>query len=147
MSEIVWWRNIPGYGGWYQINEHGEVRSWRMKGAGVDRAKQPTILRGFMKNGDRRVNLVDETGKEHCYTVRRLLHDVGYQTEPDRVKRRPVVKVDEHGNVLERYPSVRAAGKANYVSTNQIIYYCNGRNKNLFDGYCTFRYAEDFVQP
>ena len=137
------WRDIPGFGGWYQINEHGEVRSWRMKGAGIDRAKQPTILHGFVKNGGRRVNLVDEAGKEHCYTIRRLLHDVGYQSEPDHIKRRPIEKLDKDGNVLERYPSVWAAAKANYVSTNQIRYYCNGKNKYLFEGCYTFRYAEE----
>ena len=140
---MEWWRDIPGYDGWYQINEHGQVRSWRMRGRGWERAKQPTIIKGFYKNGGRRVNLTDYAGKVHCFTIRRLLHDVGYQTEADRIKRRSVVKVDEHGNVVERYSSVRAASKANYVNDSSIRYYCAGKNTYLFGGKYTFRYAEE----
>jgi hypothetical protein len=136
----VWWRDIPGYDGWYQINEYGEIRSWRVKGHHDERSKKPTLLRPFNKNGTYRVILTDTNGISRCKSVMRCMREVGYST-PNRIVRRAVDKLDENGNVVEHYPSIRAAGEANYISGSSIDYYCKGRNTNLFCGKYTFRYA------
>ena len=139
MSE---WRDIPGYDGWYQVNEHGEVRSWRMRGRGWKRLKDPVMIKGYIKNGRHCVNMTDYLGKVHCYTIKSLMKVVGFDVVDSRTKGRPVEKVDGHGNVLESYPSARAAGRSNHISCDAVRYYCDGKNKNLISGCFTFRYAE-----
>lgn len=47
--------------------------------------------------------------------------------------RKPVVMVDEHGEVLEVYPSATAAAKANYMDINSVLNRCKGRIKNQGD--------------
>lgn len=28
MAKAEQWRPIPGFGGWYELSRHGEIRSW-----------------------------------------------------------------------------------------------------------------------
>lgn len=41
------WREIPGWGGAYEISDMGDVRSWRWRGQ--RRAERPHLLRPFMR--------------------------------------------------------------------------------------------------
>lgn len=52
-------------------------------------------------------------------------------------RRRPVVKIDENGEIIACYSSARAAARENYVSYTSVIDRCNGKIKKEFalDGY------------
>ena len=53
---------------------------------------------------------------------------------------RPVEMVDDNGNVLERYPSVKAACAATGFGKSSVIDVCKGRRKAVRG--CKLRYAE-----
>lgn len=48
MTRAEQWRPIPGYGGWYELSRHGEIRSWCVTGPRKKRRDEPLILRPFM---------------------------------------------------------------------------------------------------
>lgn len=48
MEKAEQWRPIPGFGGWYELSRHGEIRSWYTTGPGKQRREKPLILRPFM---------------------------------------------------------------------------------------------------
>ncbi|WP_216697327.1 HNH endonuclease [Anaerostipes faecalis] len=52
-------------------------------------------------------------------------------------KRKPVVKINQNGEIEEFYSSAREAGRKNYMSYQTIIDRCNGKVKSVFapDGY------------
>lgn len=54
-----------------------------------------------------------------------------------QAKRRPVVKIDESGEIIACYPSARIAAKENYVSHQTVADRCNRRVKKEFalDGF------------
>ena len=54
-----------------------------------------------------------------------------------KAKRRPVVKIDSSGNIVDFYSSGREAARKNFYSYQTIIDRCNGKCKGLFadDGY------------
>lgn len=67
------WRDIPGYGGWYQVSRMGEIRSWRIRGR-HGKAKDPSLLVPYMmKRGKRSksrwVKLTDANGKSRDVNV------------------------------------------------------------------------------
>lgn len=73
------WRDIPGYGGAYQISREGEVRTWRYRRE--RRLKEPRLLRQYMrrqgeKSRRRVVKLTDETGRAREVNVLGLMVDV-----------------------------------------------------------------------
>lgn len=59
-----------------------------------------------------------------------------------RNAKRPVVKVDEQGNVLAVYNSAREAARMNYISCQAVLDRCRGRVAKPFalDG-STYRFA------
>lgn len=72
------WRDIPGFGGWYQINRHGEVRTFRKKGnkCGL-RRDTPTLLKPFIrKKNCFVVKLTDEAGKASEKSVANIMATV-----------------------------------------------------------------------
>lgn len=74
----VEWRNIPGYDGFYQINDEGDVRSWRYKSG---RSRKPRMLVPFMrKRGEdghaRYVKLTDAQGGAKDVKVLTLMVDI-----------------------------------------------------------------------
>ena len=74
----------------------------------------------------------------------RNLYRITQKDINDRVghqRRKPVVKVDRKGNVVEFYSSVREAAKKNYASPKYIQNRCKRRVKDRYDadGY-TYRY-------
>lgn len=59
-------------------------------------------------------------------------------------RRRPVAKINCHGETVEVYSSAREAARRNHMSYQTVMDRCNGRVKNTFalDGY---RYAWDDI--
>lgn len=73
------WQKIPGYGGAYEINWDGHVRTWRWRGTQF--SQKPRLLTAYMrkkgKQGRARyVKLTDEHGKAHEVKVLALMVDV-----------------------------------------------------------------------
>lgn len=156
------WTPIPGFNGVYEINYCGDVRRTCGKGK---RTITPIIKKGVWvvrlvadgKRKEHRVHcLMGQTflpkppGKEFV-----LWHKNGIKTDnvPGNLiwirrqelgkmtggssRRRPVVKLDQQGEVVKAYPSARAAAKDNFMSYQTVIDRCNGICKSEFapDGY------------
>ncbi len=91
------WRDIPGYGGMYQIDRMGQVRSWRWRGD--HRARHPRLLvpykrkrRGKGRQSNRvYVKLTDPSGRSAEVAVIGLMADVW-------LGGRPTGKVAYHKN-------------------------------------------------
>lgn len=82
------WRDVPGYGGWYQINRFGEVRSYRQKGnrhSSMFRKKRdkPVLLRPYQRRHGLFVKLTDVEGKSRERNVSRIMADVWLGGVPD----------------------------------------------------------------
>lgn len=75
------WKDIPGYGGAYQVSRWGEVRSWRLHGT-KRRADEPKLLtqirrhRGGGRSIFYAVRLTDESGKSSHVKVMSLVVDL-----------------------------------------------------------------------
>lgn len=69
---------------------------------------------------------------------------LGRKTGGSNSRRRPVRKVTPDGEVVEFYPSARAAAKANHMSYQTVMDRCNGKVKNPFalDGH-TYRWDDE----
>lgn len=70
------WRKIPGYGGAYEIDWEGNVRTWRWRGSRF--SKEPRLMSSYMRKQGRRgrarfVKLTDENGKAHEVKVLTLM--------------------------------------------------------------------------
>ena len=71
------WRDIPGFGGTYQMSPRGEIRSWRSRGGGF--AEKPKLMTPYTKSSGttarriRVVKLTDADGKGREYAVLRLM--------------------------------------------------------------------------
>ena len=52
-------------------------------------------------------------------------------------RRKPVAKINDSGNIVEVYPSARAAARENFMSYQTVIDRCNGKTKSTFasDGF------------
>ena len=164
------WRNIPGYGGAYQINQMAEVRCWKWRG---QRTKTPHFLTQYRKkprgkgrrSGRYYFKLTDPGGKSReVAVISRMvdvwlggrppgkvayhrngdladscLHNIAFTTPRElgvmtgaQSSRRPVEKIDMSGEVVEVYPSARAAARANHMSYQAVLDRCNGKVKNPY---------------
>lgn len=155
------WTVIPGFDGVYEINYHGAVRRTRGRGKcsvkqSIKRGKGVAIVRLSDAAGVRKEYRVHQLmaltflgpspGKNYvlyhrngirsdncvgniCWISKR---ELGRITGAD-AKRRPVIKIDQSGNIVSCYSSARAAGKANYMSYQAIIDRCNGKVKKHID--------------
>lgn len=115
------WRDIPGYGGAYQVSWGGEVRSFRYRGRLLEK---PRMLKAYLhlRHGRGRfVKLTSEDGKSKDIKVHKLIAD--------------------GGKIVEFYSSAREAARKNYMSHQAVMDRCNGKIKNEFAlcGY-TFRW-------
>lgn len=75
------WQKIPGYGGAYEINWDGQVRTWRWRGTQF--SQKPRLLTAYMRKKGRQgraryVKLTDEHGKAHEVKVLALMVDVWF---------------------------------------------------------------------
>ena len=89
----------------------------------------------YHKNGD----LTDHCLNNIGFTTREAL---GKMTGA-KAKRRPVAKIDQRGEIVEVYPSARAAARANNMSYQTVIDRCHGKVKQPYalDGH-TYKYEK-----
>lgn len=165
------WIDIAGYGGRYQINPYGRIR--RVYASCIHyltpriKSKGNVIVRLTDAAGRRREHQVSRLvaaafkpapapGMVLCH-VNQCKSDtyvgnlkwvskrsLGKITGP-KSRRRPVVKISTDGCVLDYYSSARAAGRANYMSCQTVLDYCNGRikkKKAAPDG-CVYRWDSE----
>lgn len=80
-------------------------------------------------NGCQEDNYVNNIG----YITRR---ELGKRTGA-KSRRKPVAKIGKDGEVVEVYPSARAAARENFMSYQTVTDRCNGKRKSAFapDGY------------
>lgn len=176
------WRQIPGYGGAYEISIMGEVRTYRYRGPRL--LETPRMMQQYVRkprgkarrSGRRYVKLTADNGKAKEVAVLKImvevwcnggppgkvpyhkngdladhcLHNIGFATRKDlgkmtgaKSKRKPVAKIDQQGEIVEVYPSARAAARANNMSYQTVIDRCHGRVKRPYalDGH-TYKYEE-----
>lgn len=75
------WRTIPGYGGWYEMNAFGDVRSWYVPGTREkERDRVPHLLTPYLyhrpkKGATYTVSLTTTDGKSVRAAVRTLMRD------------------------------------------------------------------------
>lgn len=83
----------------------------------------------YHKNGD----LADNCAHNIAFATRQQL---GRMTGA-QASRKPVVKIAPNGEVVDAYPSAKAAAEANYMDRKTMTNRCNGKVKNpfLLDGY------------
>ncbi len=155
------WKDIPGYGGKYQIDREANVR--RVYASGRTRAMTPYHRK--MSGSQRLVVKLTRDGKPREEVLMRLValtflgpppegcvpyHKNGCQSDNylsniaylDRRElgrmtgamstRRPVAKLDASGEIAEVYPSAREAARRNYMSYQTVIDRCNGKVKGAF---------------
>lgn len=78
MGKVNIWREVPGYGGWYEVSSQGEVRSWHAPRDGKSpepvRATEPRLLSANTnpRSGYQSVQLANE-GKKTRYYIHRLV--------------------------------------------------------------------------
>ena len=161
------WRDIPGYLWPYRINEEGDIQKF-WNGAWVNlrpylsggRARAMVKMRSVENKpvdvplvwlvadafmGGRRpgMAIIHKNGSKLDCGVRNLR----FVTRREAAslswgnRRRPVMKISRDGEVVDIYPSVTAAAKANYISKNSIWARCTGRVADPYslDGY-DYRY-------
>ena len=78
----------------------------------------------YHKNGDLRDNCLHNLG---FISRQKLGEKTGAQAT-----RRPVVKINQAGEIVEVYPSARSAAKANHMSYQTVLDRCNGKVKKPF---------------
>lgn len=167
------WTPLPDFIGIYEISYHGKIRrtykngKYKIMYQTVDHNGVPTVqltdLDGHRK--EYRVHvLMAKTflpPKPHPQMV--LYHrneikkdnvignidwisrsKLGKKTGGNS-RRKPVVKKDKIGEIIEFYPSARDAARNNFMSYQTVIDRCNGKCKSIFapDGY---KYEWDDVE-
>lgn len=163
---IETWKDIPGYSGKYQADREGNVRhvypsgktrlmtAYTKKMSGSQRlavkltrdgkgkeeivinimartflGPRPEGLVPYHKNGIQSDNYINNI----AYISRK---DLGKLTGA-KSRRKPVVKLDVEGGIVEAYSSAREAARKNYLSYQTVIDRCNGKCKSAFapDGF------------
>lgn len=160
------WRDIPGYEGIYQADREGNIRRVYQNGKIRIMKPYHKKMSGSQRmvvkltaNGKSREEIVIRViaktflgpPPDGCIPVHRngcqsdnYVNNIKYISRQQagkiygpRSRRKAVAKIDVHGEVVEVYPSARAAARANYMSYMPVIDRCNGKCKSLFapDGY------------
>lgn len=75
------WVDVAGYGGVYQVNTQGQLRSWYGK-KGILRAA-PTLIRGMDKGGYRKARLYASDGSYRDIAIHRLVL-MTFRPQPDQ---------------------------------------------------------------
>ena len=169
MTRAEQWRPIPGYGGWYELSRHGEIRSWCVTGPRKKRRDEPLILRPFMALHKRTPEL-QITLMRKTYSVKILMRDIwmagpkpGMRVtfiDGDRTNcalhnlryspveevrtnpqnRCPIAKCKPWGTVIAYYRSMAEAAEKNHISRSGMQTRIN--NETLADG-VVFRRASE----
>ena len=155
------WKDIPGYGGKYQIDREANVR--RVYISGKTRAMTPYHRK--MSGSQRLVVKLTKDGKSKEEVLMQLvaltflgpppkghvpyhkngcqsdnyLNNIAYISKRElgrmtgaKSRRRPVAKIDRDGYLVEVYPSAREAARRNYMSYQTVMDRCNGKVKSAF---------------
>lgn len=160
------WRDIPGLGGIYQADREGNIRRVYRNGKTHIMTPYHKKMNGSQRmvvklsvNGRSReavvIQVIAKTflgqppdghipvHKNGCQSDN-YVNNIEYISQKragkiygPRSKRKAVAKIDAKGEIVEIYPSARAAGRANYMSYTAVIDRCNGKRKSPFapDGY------------
>lgn len=163
---IETWKDIPGLGGTYQADREGNIRRVYRNGKTHIMTPYHKKMNGSQRlvvklsvNGQSReavvIQVIAKTFLGPPPTGHIPVHKNGCQSENyvnnieyiskkqagkrygPRSRRKAVAKIDAKGEIVEIYPSARAAGRANYMSYTAVIDRCNGKRKSTFatDGY------------
>ena len=160
------WRDIPGFEGIYQADREGNIRRLYRNGKTRILTPYHKKMNGSQRlvvklsvNGKARemvvIQIIARTflgpqpvghipvHRNGCQSDN-YVNNIEYISRKQagkiygaRSKRKAVVKIDSHGEIVEVYPSARRAGKANYLSHQTVTDRCNGKCKSPFapDGY------------
>lgn len=156
------WRDIPGFDGLYQVSSYGRIRAVKLLnpymnrcgGSQNHRQLRVSLTQGNGKRVTRSVlrlvaeaflgipdgmNPTHRNGFLSDCSVRNIVflskEDIG-KRYGGRGTRRPVVKINAAGEVIDHYTSAKAAARANYLCYGQMLERCKGRVKSEFaDGY------------
>lgn len=160
------WRDIPGYEGVYQADCEGNIRRLyrngktriltpyhkKMRGSqrlvvkltvnskSCEMVVIQAVARTFLGSPPAGYIPVHRNGCQSDNYVNNIEYISRQQAGKiygARSKRKAVAKIDNHGEIVEIYPSARMAAKANYMSHQTVTDRCNGKCKSLFapDGY------------
>lgn len=163
---IETWRDIPGYKGIYQADREGNIRRLYQNGKTRILTPYHKKMNGSQRlvvklsvNGRSREAVVIQViartflgpppagyipvHRNGCQSDN-YVNNIEYISQKragkiygPRSRRKAVAKIDAKGEIVEIYPSARAAGRANYMSYTAVIDRCNGKCKSTFapDGY------------
>ena len=148
------WKIIPGFDGTYEISYLAEIR--RISGKGK-RTITPVIKNGIkivrlVVDGVRkeyRLHIMvalafwgpRPKGKvayhKNSDRLDNIAYNIGYISKSELGKKtgalsrkRAVIKLDEHENIIDVYRSAREAGRENFLSYQTVIDRCNGKCKS-----------------
>lgn len=170
MNDLLFYTDIPGYEGRYRINQRGDIqRVYKTKKVPMKPSikKGEYVIRLLKPCGHRKEErvhklmeltymppappgkvLYHKNGVKTDNWINNLAHisrhELGKKTGA-KSRRKPVLKLDHDGEIVETYTSAREAGKANFMSYQTIIDRCNGKVKSKFapDGY-QYIWDEDY---
>ena len=160
------WRDIPGFEGIYQADREGNIRRLYQNGKvriltpyhKKMSGSQRLVVKLTANGKSREVVVVQAIARtflgpppagyipvhrngcqsdNYVNNIKYISRQQAGKIYGARSKRKAVVKIDSHGEIVEVYPSARRAGKANYLSHQTVTDRCNGKCKSPFapDGY------------
>lgn len=160
------WRDIPGFEGIYQADREGNIRRLYQNGKvriltpyhKKMSGSQRLVVKLTANGKSREVVVVQAIARtflgpppagyipvhrngcqsdNYVNNIKYISRQQAGKIYGARSKRKAVVKIDSHREIVEVYPSARRAGKANYLSHQTVTDRCNGKCKSPFapDGY------------
>ena len=167
---IETWRDIPGYKGIYQADREGNIRRLYRNGKTRILTPYHKKMNGSQRlvvklsvNGQAREVIVIQViartflgpppeghipvhrngcqSDNYVNNIKYISRQQAGKIYGARSKRKAVVKIDGHGEIVEVYSSARTEAKANYMSHQTVTDRCNGKCKSPFapDGYAYAR--------
>lgn len=163
---IETWKDIPGYDGKYQADREGNIRrvfsSGKTRQMTPYHKKMPgsqRLIVKLTKEGRSKEEILMQVVARtflgpmppgcapyhiNGYQEDNYVNNIGYITRKElgkrtgaKSRRKPVAKIGKDGEVVEVYPSARAAARENFMSCQTVTDRCNGKCKSAFapDGY------------
>lgn len=163
---IETWRDIPGYKGIYQADREGNIRRLYRNGKTriltpyhkKMNGSQRLVVKLSVNGKEREVVVIQMIARtflgpppaghipvhrngcqsdNYVNNIKYISRQQAGKIYGARSKRKAVVKIDNHGEIVEVYSSARTAAEANYMSHQTVTDRCNGKCKSPFapDGY------------
>ena len=160
------WKDIPGFEGVYQADREGNIRRLYRNGKTRTltpyhkkmNGSQRLVVKLSVNNQSREVIVIQVIARtflgpppaghipvhrngcqsdNYVNNIKYISRQQAGKIYGARSKRKAVAKLDDHGEIVEVYPSARMAAKANYMSHQTVIDRCNGKCKSPFapDGF------------